>query len=124
MRAPTTRKGHAAKLTTTTESEGQAATPQGARDGGKGKGRPTLRLAQEMPMMKSHEITPTYLFSYLSFLLLPLVLQLRASARHCLVVFLPSRAAAQQESKSPESDPAIIDGGPDAATRKSVHTLG
>ena len=75
-------------------------------------------------MMKSHEITPTYLFSYLSFLLLPLVLQLRASARHCLVVFLPSRAAAQQESKSPESDPAIIDGGPDAATRKSVHTLG
>ena len=36
-------------------------------------------------MMKSHEITPTYLFSYLSFLLLPLVLQLRASARHCLV---------------------------------------
>ena len=87
-------------------------------------------------MMKSHEITPTYLFSYLSFLLLPLVLQLRASARHCLVVFLPSRAAAQQdvgrrarrssfsESKRPEPDPAVIDGGPDAATRKSVRTLG
>ena len=91
MRAPTTRKGHAAKLTTTTESEGQAATPQGARDGGKGKGRPTLRLAQEMPMMKSHEITPTYLFSYLSFLLLPLVLQLRASACHCLVVSARAR---------------------------------
>ena len=31
MRAPTTRKGHAAELTTTTESEGQAATPQRAR---------------------------------------------------------------------------------------------
>ena len=31
---------------------------------------------------------------YLLLLLLPLVLQLRASARHCLVVFLPSRAAA------------------------------
>ena len=67
MRAPTTRKGHAAKLTTTTESEGQAATPQGARDGGKGKGRPTLRLAQEMPMMKLLSYLPVVtLVSYLS----------------------------------------------------------
>ena len=53
---------------------------------------------------------------YLLFLLLPLVLQLRASARHCLVVFLPSRAAAhivQQDvdARARRSLSKTLDGG-------------
>ena len=148
---PPRRKGHGeGRGFFATESEGQAATPQGARDGGKkGKRRPcglarkfgphNCHLPTYRPSHPSHLLTSLLLpdvSPYLLFLLLPLVLQLRASARHCLVVFLPSRAAAQQdvgrrarrssfsESKRPEPDPAVIDGGPDAATRKSVRTLG
>ena len=65
---PPRRKGHGeARGVFATESEGQAATPQGARDGGKGKGRPTLRLAQGMPMMKLLSYLPVVtLVSYLS----------------------------------------------------------
>ena len=103
---------------------------------------PHKQLLRPLPTYRSSH--PSHLLTsllpdvspYLLFLILPLVLQLRASARHCLVVFLPSRAAAQQdvgrrarrsslsESKRPEPDPAVIDGGPDAAMRKSVRTLG
>ena len=134
------------------KARGKPPRRKGHGDGGKkGKRRscglprklgPHEQLLSHLPTYRSPH--PSHLLTsllpdvspYLLFLLLPLVLQLRASARHCLVVFLPSRAAAQQdvgrrarrssfsESKRPEPDPAVIDGGPDAATRKSVRTLG